>query len=119
MNAIRLLLLFTLSFQTAASLRATSDGISLQSLPSSLQAQIERLAPIDITGVDHLAHGADSMETPCDLTDCEAYDSASDEGLREILHFGVVVEESKTLLPRPEPGYNFFLRYGIPPPEFL
>lgn len=118
MTAIRLLLLLALSFQTIASLWATSDGISR--FPThSLQAHPDPLVPIDITGIDHMANEADSMEVPCELTDSETWDSASDEGLRETLYFDLAVGGSKTVLPYSEQRYNFFIRYGIPPPEAL
>lgn len=122
MTALRLLLLLALSFQTVASSWATFSSIPCvptHSLPSSLKFHTDPLALIDVTGVDHLVHGKDSMETPCDLTDCETWDSASDEGLRENMRFNLVEEENKTGLPRSEPWYNFFRQYSIPPPEFI
>ena len=100
-NVIRLFLLLALSFQTAAFSWANSSPAS------------ER------TGTGYMAHEADSMEMPCDLTENETCDSASDEGLQESLHFNLVVNGNRIILPRLEQWYNFFLRYGIPPPELL
>lgn len=66
-----------------------------------------------------MAHEADAMEVPRELTDSETWDSASDEGLRESLHFNLAVEGNKTAPTRPEQWYNFFRQYCIPPPEIL
>ena len=100
-NVIRLFLLLALSFQTAAFSWANSSPAS------------ER------TGTDYMAHEADSMEMPCDLTENETCDSASDEGLQESLHFNLVVNGNRIILPRLEQWYDSFLRFGILPPEFL
>ena len=123
MKAPRLLLLLVLSLQMVVSSRAvfaTSSGVPATASSIALKTLTPHpVVPFAISGIDHMAHEADSMEVPRELTDSETWDSASDEGLREFLHFNLAVEGNKTALPRPEQWYNFFRQYCIPPPEVL
>lgn len=122
MKAPRLLLLLVLSLQMVASswaVFATSSGIPATASSITLKTHTHPVVPFALSGIDHMAHEAESMEVPWELTDSETWDSASDEGLRESLHFNLAVEGNKTVPTRPEQWYNFFRQYCIPPPEVL
>lgn len=119
-NAVRLLLLLVLSLQTAAFSWAIPGGISalpIHPLHSSLKACADPLSTSKSATIDYMAHEAKPMAMPCDVAENEKWDTASDEGLQEALHFNLALGKGKTLLPRSERWYNFFIRYGIPPPE--
>lgn len=121
-TAIRLLLLLALSFQTAGSSWALSASIirlPACSLDFFLKAHAGSFCASECGINDYMAQETDSMDHPCDLADNEKWDTASDEGLKETVHFNVVLEGDKTTLPRSEQGYNFFRQYSIPPPEVL
>ncbi len=120
MTAIRLLLLLALSLQTIASSWATCGRIQRLSppLPTALKAYTD-VATSESAWTKYMDPKEHSMDSPCDLADNEKWDTASDEGLRETLHFNVILEGDKNRLPHSEQRYNFFIRYGIPPPELL
>lgn len=122
MNAPRLLLLLALSFQIAVSSWAVFGSLSwipATASSTSLKAHADPVIPFTIPGIDQMAHESDSSEIPCELTDSETWDSASDEGLRETLNFNLVTEGNKTVLPCSDLWYSFFRQYSIPPPELL
>jgi hypothetical protein len=122
MIAIRLLLLLALSLQTVASSWATSSDIlrvSANPKYTFITAYTGLMAASESGSTEYTGNKTDSMDFPCDLVDNETWDTASDEGLKETLNFRIAAKGSKTLLPHSEQRYNFFIRYGIPPPEFL
>lgn len=121
-NVIRLFLLLALSFQTVAASwtnPGTVHGISGSSPIFSLETRANSLSASESAAAEYMAHEADSMEIPCDLTENETWDSASDEGLRETMHFTLAMQRRIILLALSQQVYTYFIRYGIPPPELL
>ena len=122
MKVLRLLFLLVLFLQTVTcswAVFATSSGVPTTASSITLRTYTDPVFPFAISDFEPVAHKADSMEAPRELTDNETWDSAWDEGLRESLHFNLAVEGNKTAPTRSEQWYDFFRQYCIPPPEAL